>query len=147
MAYILLPTLLFNKTVEVNMETKRNMNKHWLRPVAYLASIGLLIEIIIWGLYHYEGGPSWFAVLPLSIYIVPFALCLLIAWRKPFIGGLVLVGIAVILIIYSLALGLYPTSQSVLTVLWSRFSVTLPIIIPQLITGVLFLLIKEEVKR
>jgi hypothetical protein len=126
---------------------KTNINNKWLRPVARIASIGLLIELTIWGLYHYEGGPSWVAVLPLSIYIVPFIICIIVAWEKPLFGGLLFIGIAAILVIFSLALGLKPTSQPVLTVLWIRFSVTLPIIVPQLITGVLFMLIKEEGKR
>jgi len=125
------------------MGTNRNVNRKWLRPVAFVASIALLIEIITWGLYHYEGGPSWVAVIPLSIYVVPFIGCLIIAWKKPFLGGIVLIGIAAILIIYSLALGLSPTSQPALTVLWMRFSVILPITFPMLITGVLFLMVKE----
>ncbi len=126
------------------METTTNINKHWLRPVAFFAGTAGLIEIIIWGLFHYEGGPGWGAIPPLSVYVIPFGLCLLIAWKKPFIGGLLFIGIAAILIIFVLAPGLRPGSQPLLTVLWIRFKVTLPIIIPQLITGVLFLLIKQQ---
>lgn len=142
------PTPLFlDKVHEVSMETTRNTNKKWLRPVALAAGVAALIETTIWVLFAYEGGPSVYALPILSIYIVPLLVCIIIAWKKPFLGGLVLIGTVVFRLIVSFAISLSLThSANIMSILLHNVGMMLLLLLPQLITGVLFLLIKEEKK-
>lgn len=104
--------------------------------------LACLIELFIYGLYNGEGGrPSWYAVLPTFINMLPFMLGLAAGFKWPLIGGiwLALLGFAFTAASALMYFG-RPTSNTTaeLVEYWSRGA--LGIGLPYFLTGILYLL-------
>jgi Na+/proline symporter len=118
-----------------------NKRKKWLRRAGLIAGIAGIIEILIWGLYSFEGGPTWIAIIPSSIFNIPLIAGLIVSWKWPFIGGLYLIGMAVVIFIAVIVIYfgrpvVNPTSELLM------YAVTLfsAIGLPHLLPGILFTL-------
>lgn len=100
-----------------------------------------LVVLIVWGLFHAEGGPSRYAIPPLIIYVAPFLIGVLVAWKWPLAGGIALVAIALSWLVFIVVLvATTPTSQSVWSLVLSMFVLTIPVTLLPLAAGVLFIL-------
>lgn len=118
--------------------------KKWLRRAGLIVGIAGVVEVIVWGLLNYEGGPSLISIPQLSVYVVPFLAGIIVAWKWPLGGGVMLVVIAsfwlafIVYTVFSI-----PITQLILELLTYIAQFTLPLILPQLITGVLFIFSHE----
>lgn len=120
------------------MASKR---EKWFRRAGLIIGLAGVIEITVWGLLNYEGEPSWFAVPPLSVYVVPFLAGILVAWKWSLGGGIMLIAIAIFWLILLIAIVFStPITQLILQLLSYIAEFELPLILPLLITGLLFLL-------
>lgn len=118
-------------------------SKLWLRRLGLAAGVAGLIWLVIWGLFNYEGGPSWIAIAPLSVYVLPFLAGIIIAWNRPLVGGIWLIAIA----IFWPAIDFAELAERQTTFVLSHLVHIMPVYLPQLITGILFLLSYESRKR
>lgn len=114
----------------------------WLRRAGLIIGLAGVAEVIVWGLINYEGGPSWIAVGPLSIYVVPFLAGIIVAWKWSLGGGILLIAIVTIWLIFLIYLSFVsvPITQPIPELLSYIAEFMLPIFLPQLITGAFFLL-------
>jgi len=115
--------------------------RKWLRRAGLIVGLAGVAVLIVWGLFHAEGGPSRYAIPPLIIYVAPFLIGVLVAWKWPLVGGIALVVIALSwLILFIVIVTTTPTSQSILPLVLSMFVLTIPVTLLPLAAGVLFLL-------
>ncbi|MBN1160972.1 MAG: hypothetical protein JXA17_03380 [Dehalococcoidales bacterium] len=116
-----------------------------LRRAGLIIGILGIVEICIWGIFNTEGGPSWEALMPAIafafIYTLPLLVGLFISWKWSFGGGITLIVIAVIWLVfiatrYFLIPAINPVSELIL------YTVTFFAILglPYLVPGILFVL-------
>jgi hypothetical protein len=115
-----------------------------LRLAGLIAGIAGIISVTIWGLFNGEGGPGWsgwWAIPEVGItFIIPFLSGLLLSWRWPIVGSIILIFIALFwLVLLTTLLFSSHTSQSIAELLPTILG-GLAISLPQFITGILFLL-------
>jgi hypothetical protein len=102
-----------------------------------LASVALWIILVF---VISEGGFSWYSV-PNLILVIPFLAGVLIAWRWPFAGGIVLIVMALYELISVTAIRFStPSTNPILELLLFTAMAALPLGLPPLATGILFLL-------
>ncbi len=123
------------------MENELIKRKKWLRRAGLIAGIAGIIEIIIWGLYRFEGGPSWIALIPSSIFDIPLIAGLIVSWKWPFIGGLYLIGMAVVIFIAVIVIYFgRPVVNSTTELFMYAITLFSAIGLPHLLPGILFTL-------
>jgi hypothetical protein len=115
-----------------------------LRLAGLIVGIAGIIGVTIWGLFNGEGGPGWsgwWALPEVGItFIIPFLTGLLLSWRWPLVGSIILIFIGLFwLVLLTALLFSSHTSQSIVELLPTILG-SLAISLPQLITGILFLL-------
>ncbi|MFA5308640.1 MAG: hypothetical protein WC370_04025 [Dehalococcoidales bacterium] len=112
-----------------------------LRLAGIITGLAGLAGMITWGLYMYEGGPSLIALIPLDIFYVPFAVGIAIGWKEPFWGGAALIILALLYSAGTIGTHLtIITSQPLMEQLAYPLQMTAACFLPQLISGVLFIL-------
>lgn len=112
-----------------------------LRLAGLIVGLAGLIEVIVWGLFNSEGEPSWYAVIPMSVYIVPFLIGLIVSWKWSLVGGITLIVIAAFWFIVITAIYfLTPSINPVLELLSFAVLLFAALGLPYLLTGILFLL-------
>lgn len=116
----------------MKQETARNTN--WLYRIALIASLAGALWLIYYALANSEAPFSWYAVPAMLLFIVPFLACTIIGWEWPLTGGLLFILIGCLWPANSLAIGLQ--GLTLLRIVKS----TLPISLPFLASGILFLL-------
>ena len=121
-----------------------NKRKNWLRRSGLIVGLAGVVEILFFfGIVKGEGEPSFTSLFPVIVVcVIPFLVCMLIAWKWPLAGGVLLIIIA-----------LYWEAASIVNplrtqpILFSRFTIVLPLSLPLLATGILFLLSWKVGKR
>jgi hypothetical protein len=115
--------------------------RRWLRRAGFIVGLAGVAVLIVWVLFNYEGGPSRFAMPALVIYVTPLLVCVLIAWKWPLVGGIILVTISLFCLIYIIIIPFStPITQSIPPLLLSRFRLAAPVTLPPLASGILFIL-------
>lgn len=104
-----------------------------------------LAEIFIWGLFNYEGGPNWIALLPVTVLTVIFGIPLLIglfiSWKWSFGGGITLIVLAVCwLAIIALRYFMTPVINPVSELLLYTATMFAVMGLPYMVSGILFVL-------
>jgi hypothetical protein len=112
----------------------------WLRRAGLIIGVGGLVALIVWGLFNAEGGPKY-AIPGLMIFVTPFLISVLVAWKWPLAGGIALIVIALSWLISIMTLVFSePIAQSVASLVLSLFVVIAPVTFLPLAAGILFLL-------
>jgi hypothetical protein len=113
----------------------------WLRRAGLIIGVGGLVVLIVWGLFNYEGGPSQYAIPGLLIFVTPFLISVLVAWKWPLAGGIALIVIALSWLISIMTLVFSePIAQSIASLVLSLFVIIAPVTLLPLAAGILFLL-------
>jgi len=115
--------------------------RKWLRRTGLIVGVVGVAGFVVWGLFHYEGGPSRYAIPPLVVLGAPFLISLLLAWKWPLVGGITLGAIGLFWVVLAMAIVfLTPTNQPLLPLVFSELALVSPLALPPLTSGVLFLL-------
>jgi len=89
--------------VVYKMATTSNTRKKWLRRAGFITGIAGIIEIFISAIFIVEGGPGWRALIPAFaltfVFSIPLIVCMVISLTRPFIGGMILIGVATAMLI------------------------------------------------
>ncbi len=113
----------------------------WLHRAGLIVGVGGLVGLIIWGLFNAEEGPSRYAIPGLIIFVTPFLICVLVAWKWPLAGGIALIVIALSWLIFLFVLVFSePINQPIVPLLLSRFRLAAPVTFLPLASGILFIL-------
>jgi hypothetical protein len=112
----------------------------WLRRAGLIIGVGGLVVLIVWGLFNAEGGPKY-AIPGLLIFVTPFLISVLVAWKWPLAGGIALIVIALSWLISIMTLVFSePIAQSIASLVLSLFVIIAPVTLLPLAAGILFLL-------
>jgi hypothetical protein len=126
-------------------EQEISYRKPWLARAALIAGIAGIIEVYIRGLFYVEGGLSRYAWLPafaiVIVYCFPLVAGLVISRKRPLLGGIVLLLIAVIILVSVMVTYFGKASVNPVTELLTYAGQVFSWIgLPYLVTGILFIL-------
>ena len=112
-----------------------------LRLAVIITGLAGLAGMTAWGLYNYEGGPSWLALLPVMIVcVLPFAAGIILGWSREFWGGIYLIAMALIWSAVIIGTHLtHITSQPMMEQLAYPLLMVAACYLPQMAAGVLFI--------
>jgi hypothetical protein len=113
------------------------IKNHW-HLISLIFGMVALVELAVWLLYHYEGGPSIGAIPPMMVYVLPFTGGLLTGWKWPLLGSIILfVDVAFWLILTLIIIGFLPPNQGLLPTISGIYPNLAPILLPPFITALL----------
>jgi hypothetical protein len=114
--------------------------RRWLRRAGFIVGLAGLAVLIVWGLFNAEGGPKY-AIPGLMIFVTPFLVGILIAWKWPLAGATVLIVIALFWLIFYLSIVFSePINQSIASLVLSILRVIAPVTFLPLASGILLIL-------
>lgn len=122
--------------------TKKQM---WLRRTGLIICIVGLVVFFIFGLFGNEGGPSVYAILPITVvtllYGIPLFIGLFISWKWSFGGGITLLVLATCWLGISFYKYLStPAVNPVSELVWYAIKMFALIGLPYLVSGIFFVL-------
>jgi hypothetical protein len=122
--------------------SNRQNGLRWAGLIVGLAGVVWFLLLgtgVIWG---GEGGLSWGALFPgLVVYVIPLLVGILIAWKWPLIGGILLIAEGLFWVVFVLII---EPSMSLLDVLRGLAYMILGVSLPMLVSGTPFLLSRKR---
>ena len=112
-------------------------SRKWLRRAGLIVGLAGATELTLFILATSEGRFSWFAAPTVVILVLPFLVSVAIAWKWPLIGGILLIIGGLFWPVWRL-ISMPPMSTPMPLPILAL--VILPVSLPLLATGILFLL-------
>ena len=138
-----------NKVWFLMIATTTNKRKKWLRRAGLITGIAGMIEIFVYGFFAVEGGPGWGSLIPAFaltvVFSIPLIACLVISRTRPFIGGMILIGVAAVMLIGAIVTFFGRPIVNPVAERWMYFGIAFSLrVLPFLIPGILITLSSER---
>ena len=126
------------------MTTSSNNRRKRLYRAGLFVGLAGAIELTLFIFAISEGRFSWYSVPTVIVVVLPFLAMVAVAWKWPLIGGILLIAAGLFWPVWRL-ITLPPTTQPM--PLPTLALVLLPVSLPLLATGILFLLSRKGRKQ